>query len=155
MNPLRRLARRTYPAVDTVQVTDSLGNVASVQVIVGSGLAVNPSAPMVAPRGGLVFTTTGGSGTGLAWTISTNASGGTISSSGAYTAGATGNVTDVVTVTDSLGNTGTAHVSVGAGLAILPGSALVAPLGSQAFTVSGGSGKGYTWSGHVYGQPAT
>lgn len=103
---------------------------ASVQVSVGRGLAIHPPAPMVPPRGQVTFTTTGGSGTGIVWAIASNASGATISD-GSYTAGAMGNVTDVVTATDSDGNTATAHVSVE------PGAATGADAGPDAGTDAG------------------
>ena len=53
---------------------------------------------------------------------------------GAYTAGSTANTTDVVKVTDGLGNSATASVSVGGGLTLSPSSASVAPRGSRSFT---------------------
>ncbi len=78
-----------------------------------SSLAVSPAAPSTPPRGTLSFTASGGSGTGYAWSLATNASGGSIgAATGAYTAGATGGVTDVVRVVDSLGNSATASVTV-------------------------------------------
>ncbi|HXX30075.1 MAG TPA: hypothetical protein VEJ89_05100, partial [Myxococcaceae bacterium] len=98
------------------------------------------------PRGTATFTASGGSGTGFSWSLSTNASGGTINAStGAYTAGATPNVTDVVRVQDSLGNSATQNVAVGAGVTI-SGATSIAPRGSTTFTVSGGSGTGFSWS---------
>jgi hypothetical protein len=59
------------------------------------------------------FTASGGSGTGYTWSLSTNASGGSINpATGVYTAGPTGKVTDVVRVQDSLGSSATATVTV-------------------------------------------
>jgi len=100
----------------------------------------------VAPGGSTTFTASGGSGTGYSWSLSTNASGGSINAgTGAYTAGATPSVTDVVRVVDSLGNTSTQDVAVGPGISI-GGPATVPASTSAAFTASGGSGTGYTWS---------
>jgi hypothetical protein len=48
----------------------------------------------------------------MSYTIPTNNSGGSINSSGVYTAGATHPVTDTVKVTDALGNIATCTVSV-------------------------------------------
>jgi uncharacterized phage protein gp47/JayE len=57
------------------------------------------------------MTPLGGYGT-MSYTIPTNNSGGSINSSGVYTAGATHPVTDTVKVTDALGNIATCTVSV-------------------------------------------
>jgi hypothetical protein len=47
------------------------------------------------------------------WSLATNASGGNIpANKGSYSGGPTGNVTDTVKVTDSLGNVATANVTV-------------------------------------------
>lgn len=110
-------------------------------------LSIQPAAPSVPPRGQTTFTASGGAGAGFTWSLATNASGGTINpSSGAYTAGSVGNVTDVVKVTDSLGASTTQNVSVTAGVSISPASASAAPGGSVSFAASGGSGAGFAWS---------
>jgi hypothetical protein len=110
-------------------------------------ITVSPATASVAPRGSLTFSATGGSGTGFTWSLSTNASGGSIvAATGVYTAGNTGSVTDVVRVTDSAGNAGTRSVSVTAGVSIAPASATAPPRGTLTFTASGGSGAGYTWA---------
>ena len=66
--------------------------------------------------------------------------------SGLYTASGTAGAADTVRVTDSLGNTGTAVVTVGPGIGISPANATVAPGGTQQFSASGGSGSGFVWS---------
>jgi MYXO-CTERM domain-containing protein len=140
-------AGATGATVDLVSATDSLGNSASVAISIGSGLAINPNAPTLAPRQSQTFATSGGSGTGLTFAISTNGSGGTINATtGVYTAGATGNSTDLVTATDSLGNSATATVHVGTGLVVTPNALSLAPLGTHGFSVSGGSGSGYRFT---------
>jgi len=76
-------------------------------------LAIAPGSASVAPRGQTAFAATGGSGTGYVWSLPTNGSGGSIdASTGAYTAGPTGNVTDTVRVTDSVGNSASVNVTV-------------------------------------------
>jgi hypothetical protein len=141
------LAGSTGNVTDVVTVIDSLGNSASASVTVGAGVTVTPASPSTSPRGAISFSAFGGSGTGFVWTLTTNASGGTINANtGAYTAGATGNVTDVVTATDSLGNTLTVNISVGPGLSITPSAPAIAPHGKLAFAVSGGSGTGFAWA---------
>lgn len=133
--------------VDTVRVVDALGNQATVNVSVGGGLAINPAAPSVWPKGTLAFTATGGSGTGYVWSLFANSSGSTIDAkTSAYTADPLGDVTDVVEVVDSLGNATTVDVKVTAALSIAPASQTVAPGETFAFSGSGGSGKGYVWS---------
>ena len=110
-------------------------------------LAIGPAAATQPPRGTQPFAASGGSGTGYAWTLAANGSGGTIdAASGAYHAGPTGSVADVVQLTDSLGGTVSASVTVTTGVSIGPGTATLAPKGKQAFTASGGSGTGYAWS---------
>jgi hypothetical protein len=70
----------------------------------------------------------------------TNNSGGTINvSSGAYTTGPRGGVTDTIRVTDNVNNTSNATVNVLSTLAISPAAASVNTGGSQAFSVTGGS----------------
>ncbi len=102
---------------DVIKVTDSAGSSATRDVTVTAGVSISPATASVSPRGSLGFVASGGSGIGFAWSLVTNGSGGSINAStGAYTAGATGSVVDVVKVTDSLGNTATANVTVSGGL---------------------------------------
>ncbi len=136
----------TGGVTDVVRATDSLGNVANRSVTVTAGVSISPATATVAPRASQTFTAAGGSGTGFVWSLPTNLSGGGVNSSGVYTAGTTGGVTDVVRVTDSLGNAATRNVTVTAGVSISPGTATVAPTSSETFTASGGSGAGFTWS---------
>jgi len=75
-------------------------------------LAVTPASASARPNGTVLFTASGGSGSGYAWSLVANASGSSVSSTGAYTAGPTSGVTDVVQVTDSFGNTATRDVTV-------------------------------------------
>jgi len=98
---------------DVARVTDSGGNSATQTLAITAGVSISPGSASTAPGGGVSFSANGGSGSGYAWTLATNASGGTINAtSGAYTAGQTSSVTDVVKVTDSLGNVATTNVSV-------------------------------------------
>jgi subtilisin family serine protease len=139
----------TGSAVDVVRVTDSLGNTASASIALTAGVSLAPSAPTVAPRGGLWLEAEGGSGAGYVWSFVTNASGGSIvsytSTAGVYEAGPVGGVTDVVEVADSLGNRAAANVEVTAGISITPSSPTVAPLSSVELAAAGGSGEGYIW----------
>jgi hypothetical protein len=139
-------AGRAGSTTDTVQATDDLGNVATSAVSVSAGVSITPSAVSVAPLGTKQFAAAGGSGVGFTWSLTANPSGGAINAQGLYTAGSTGGTTDAVKVVDSLGNVGTASVSVGSGLVVSPNSASVAPLGTVQLTPSGGSGAGYTFT---------
>ncbi|MBL9038490.1 MAG: hypothetical protein JNG84_08270 [Archangium sp.] len=131
---------------DSVRVTDSLGAVANATITIGPGVTVAPATATITPRGVRTFVASGGSGTGFTWALSTNASGGAIDAAGSYTAGTTGGVTDVVTATDSLGNTGSATLSVSPGVTVTPTSPAVPPRGALAFTAAGGTGFGFTWT---------
>ncbi|MBX3224761.1 MAG: SBBP repeat-containing protein, partial [Labilithrix sp.] len=129
--------------VDTVRVTDSLGNRASVNVSVGGGLAITPASPLTAPRGAIAFTAVGGSGS-YSWSVDVAASGGTINAaSGAYTAGPTGDTIDTVRVADSVGNSSTVQIAVGPSLTVTPAGASVIAGESLTFGAAGGSGEGY------------
>ena len=80
-------------------------------LVASNTLAVSPTTATVAPAGQQTFTASGGTGV-YAWSLSSNNSGGAITSTGVYTAGTTGGVTDTVSVTDSNGATATATVAV-------------------------------------------
>jgi hypothetical protein len=108
-------------------------------------LAVSPSTATVAPRAMQTFTASGGSGSGYSWSMAAAPSGGSISSTGDYTAGPTPNVTDQVQVTDSMLNVATATVIVSAGVSIMPAGITLAPGNMQQFTATGGTPP-YSWS---------
>lgn len=127
-------------AVDTISVTDSLGNKASVNVSVGGGIAITPAEPTTTTRGTVEFTAVGGSNA-FTWAITTNASGGTIDpNTGVYIAGTVGNVIDTVKVTDSVGNSATVGVTVGPALTIDPIALTVLTGETRSFNAAGGSG---------------
>ncbi|MES1205573.1 MAG: Ig-like domain-containing protein, partial [Pseudomonadota bacterium] len=134
-------------AVDLVRATDSLGNVASVSVTVGAGLTLTPESPTAAPGQIVGFSGRGGGGTGYHYALTVNGSGGVIdAATGTYTAGLMANTVDTIVVTDLLGNRGTTTVHVGSAVTLSPPVLTVAPGGTGAFSVSGGSGGGYTFS---------
>jgi hypothetical protein len=130
---------------DTIRVTDSAGNTSNATVTILSTLAISPPSASVATGGSQVFSANGGSSP-YRYSIVTNNSGGTINAStGAYTAGTKGGVTDTVQVTDNTGNTSRATVTVRGPLDISPTSTSVATGGSKTFSASGGSPP-YTFS---------
>jgi hypothetical protein len=130
---------------DVVKVTDGVGGTATATVNVSASLAINPPTGNVPPRGTLSFSASGGNPP-FSFSLAANASGATITPSGAYKAGPSGGGTDIVRVTDASGATRSANVTVGAGVTITPASPETPPLGQIAFTAAGGSGAGYTWS---------
>ncbi|HET9554846.1 MAG TPA: protease pro-enzyme activation domain-containing protein, partial [Anaeromyxobacteraceae bacterium] len=123
-------------------------------VTVLPGLTIAGGAASTPPRGGLVFTVTGGTGAGYTWSFLTNASGGTLAD-GRYTAGPTGDVVDAIRVVDSAGTAGAATVAVTAGVTITPPGATVAPGGTVDLVARGGSGAGFAWSLETNGSGAT
>jgi MYXO-CTERM domain-containing protein len=133
-------------SIDVIIATDGLGNTAATPILVGAGVSILPASPATPPLGNVALTATGGSGTGFTWAVTTNNSTSIIDNSGSYTAGPTGNTADIVTVTDSLGNTATVSISVGSGLSINPNHISQPPLGSASFTATGGSGVGYVFT---------
>ncbi len=133
-----------FPTANAYQGTNAGGDDSFVAKLVPK-LVLSPASTSVAPQGSKAFSASGGTG-GYVYSLQTNASGGTINAlTGAYTAGPTGNVTDVVQVTDSTNETKTANVTVGPGVSISPASPTVPTAGSVGFTATGGSGTGYAW----------
>ncbi len=95
-----------------VTLTDSALHSTSVGVTVTDVLTATPSAITVTAGSKVSFSAAGGSGKGFAWSLKSNTSGGSITTSGAYTAGATTGTADSVQVVDSFGNSATATVDV-------------------------------------------
>jgi hypothetical protein len=148
------VAGRVGGVTDVVQLADSWGVVATGEVTVTPGLSIEPGSTVAPPRSGLELVASGGSAEGYRWFFATNASGGSIDAGtgargpeiGVYRAGATGDVSDVVQVEDSLGNVATATVALSAGLSVTSSSSAVAPKDSAWLEAAGGSGAGYEWS---------
>ena len=131
---------------DVLRVFDRLGNSGTTTVVVGPNVSISPATPVVNPSATQLFTASGGSGMTYTWLITTNGSGGTINKdTGSYTAGPSAGTVDIIQLTDSLLNSTSQPVSVGAGLANYPAVTLP-PLGTESFLTIGGSGTGLTWS---------
>ncbi|MGA2451469.1 MAG: hypothetical protein ABTD50_22665 [Polyangiaceae bacterium] len=118
---------------------------AHVHVAFAADLAISPASATLAPRATQAFAASGGSASGYVWSMAAAPSGGTVTSSGLYTAGPAPNVVDQVQVTDSLLNVATANVTVTASLSIAPPGITLAPGNVQQFIASGGSPP-YSWS---------
>lgn len=118
-----------------VRVTDSLGNTADSNINVTNSLGITPAAMTMAVNNTTQFSAVGG----LApFTYSILSGGGSINSStGVFNAPATaGSV--VVQVTDSLGSTANATVTVAAALTISPATITKAVNSTQTFSATGG-----------------
>lgn len=141
------VAGATGSTIDVIKVTDSSGLTSTATINVGPGVSILPVSATPAPKAPIAFTATGGSGTGFTWALPSNNSGATLNpSSGAYVAGSTASVTDVVTVTDSLGNIASRNVYVGPGVSIAPTAPSVPPKGTVNFTATGGTGQSFVWT---------
>jgi hypothetical protein len=151
------------PATVTVTViseanTADLAN-SSVTIISGVSVAVSPSAANLQFAGTQQFaaTITGNTNTGVTWQAGGvsggNATVGTITSSGLYTAPSSGNAPMAVSVTAisdvDATKSGTASVTIhgGVNVSVSPSPATVVTFGTQPFTatVSGTSSTGVTW----------
>jgi MYXO-CTERM domain-containing protein len=106
-------AGATANVTDSVQAVDAAGGVSVQDIKVGPEVSVAPGVASVQAGAQQIFTASGGSGT-FAWSLATNASGGSVDASGKYTAGSTAG-SDVVRALDSDGNSGTASVTVSGG----------------------------------------
>ncbi len=145
----------------TFQVKDSLLHVAAaaLTLTVDPALAVKTTAlaeAYVASPYSVALAATGGSGTGLSWSLASGSlpnglalsTAGTISGQPTLAASSTFSVA----VKDSAGNTGTASFTFVVGPKLVIASAGPLPVGYAAkaysftFTAGGGSGNGYVWS---------
>jgi len=93
-------------------------------------LTLTPTTATVAVGNTQQFTAGGGDGN-YTYTIFVNNSGGSINAVGLYTAGGTAGVSDTVRVTDDLGLTANATVSVPPALTLMPTGVLMTPLGAK------------------------
>jgi hypothetical protein len=73
---------------------------------------IAPASAAVTAGGTQAFTASAGAGGPYTWAMNLSPSGGSITASGLYTAGAKGNVTDYVKLTDSAGAVAIAAVTV-------------------------------------------
>jgi hypothetical protein len=123
----------------TVQVSDALGETATATIKVVQ-VIVSPATATISFTHTQQLTASAGLGP-YTWAVTSG--GGTVSSSGLYTPpGTTGVAT--VRVTDSLGGTATATITV-VHLAVSPKNVSIAVNQTQQFTISSGVGP-YTWS---------
>ena len=128
----------TAPAISgsaTIQLADSYGNTVTAPITITSPLSLSPSAKSMAVNNTFSFTGVGGT---TPYTYSIQSGGGSIDSSGLYTAPAAAG-SAVVKVTDNLGATATANITINAALAIAPSAPTTSSItGSIFFSASGG-----------------
>lgn len=139
----------TSDTVDTVELSDSDGDLALIPLNVSPTLAVSPPAANVEPGGTVDFTVQGNLATPV-WDVLVNRSGGRIDRlTGRYVAGPRGNVQDVVEVTTARGSDDirrrTVLVCVGSPLTIDVPSRQPTVGSTMVCVPSGGSGQGYRW----------
>ena len=134
------------PSVDSVKVTDSLGNVANVDIAVGLPLTIEPGPASVPPRGKIELVGHGGTPTGHVWAIDPNESGGTVNTTGVYVAGPKGDVHDTITLTDAKGTRVTYVQAIGHGVTMTPHTASVGGGKTLALKASGGSDTGFLYA---------
>ncbi len=119
----------------TVQVTDSYGNTATATIIITSVMSLSPTAVTLAVNNTQSFTVSGGTGP---YTFSlVSGTGGINSSTGLYAAPAASG-SAVVRVTDNLGATDTANITINAALAISPVTQTMGINGTLNFSSTGG-----------------
>ena len=124
-------------STDVLTVTDGLGNVAMGTITVGPLITVTPATATLAPRAQQKLNATGGLGTFRWRVLPGGTSGGSVSSTGLYTAGTadtSNNTSDTVEVSDALGNTATAVLTVTTGLVVTPAGVSLAPRASHRMT---------------------
>ncbi len=128
----------TAPAINgsaMILVTDLLGNTASTNITTTTPMSTAPTSITLAVNNTQTFTVTGGTGP---FTFSVPVGTGTVNAaSGVYTAPSASG-TGTVRVTDSLGATANASVTINSALAISPASQTVGINGTFSFSSTGG-----------------
>jgi alpha-tubulin suppressor-like RCC1 family protein len=146
------------PGLVTIRVADAVGNSVDATVSVTAGLALSPSTVAMAVNTTRLFTATGGAGEN----VFTVVSGAGLFAGATYTAPPGGGAA-TVRVTDGVGNTADASVTIFPTLVLAPTAPTVQANETVTFTVSGGvpgytlartSGNG-TLAGQVFTAPAS
>ncbi len=118
----------------TVRVTDAVGNTSDSLVTVTPDLVISPTSSTLAVTNTQTFTAGGGT---PPYSYSVVSGGGSVNASGLYTAGASaGSAT--VRVTDAVGDTAQATITINAALALSPLSVYMGIGNQRTFTGSGG-----------------
>jgi hypothetical protein len=129
----------------TIKVTDSQSNVAYSTITVYEPLTISPSNQSMSVNNNFTFTASGGHGS---YSYSVPLGSGSVGAiSGIFTAPNFSITTSIVRLTDSLGNTADATVTINPAVSISPSSFTIVTNTTKTFTASGGSGS-FTWSMH-------
>lgn len=125
-----------------VRVTDSLSNTSDSNVTVMSSVVISPMALTLAVNNSTLFSASGGL---VPYTYSIVSGGGTVNAgTGAFTAPNSASTT-VLRVTDSLGQTSDATITINASVTISPATVSLAVNNTNVFSASGGVSP-YTYS---------
>ncbi len=126
-----------------IGVQDSTGKTATTNVTIVGPVNISPATVNVLASGTHTFTGSGGQTPYLFSVIS--GGGSVVSTTGVYTA-PVGAGTSTVRITDALGQTADATVTVLPPLTISPATLAIAVNDTQTFTAAGGTGSGYSFS---------
>jgi uncharacterized delta-60 repeat protein len=130
----------------TIQITDSTGATGTAKVNVIK-FSIAASATKRYPGQSATVSIATGTGTApYTYTLTTNNSGGSITSGGLYTAGSIFGGSDTIQLTDASGNSNTTSISVMKAITISPTTVATGTSQKTNFSASGGSTSGYTYS---------
>ncbi len=119
-------------------------------------ITISPASVTLPPKATQAFTASAGAGAGYLFSLTTNASGGSVNpTTGLYVAGAMGNSADELTVTDPKNDVESITINVGPGVTVSPTTSSIAPGAGIAFSATGGSAQGFVWSMLTNGSGAT
>lgn len=119
------------------------GGMPHLGILLFAAITVSPAGASMPPRDSRVFSAAGGTAP-YTFAFVSNASGATLTGA-TYTAGPTGDVQDVLRVTDATGEARSVSVLVGPGVKVAPSGVQLPPHGSYTFAATGGNGS-YLWT---------
>lgn len=120
-----------------IRITDSLGNTSSETITIVSPLAISPTTFLTLANGTTTFTSSGGVAP-FTYSVGSGSTGSVALTTGVYTASATAPAADTVIVTDSLGNTASASITVNPPVGVIASKTFLIP--SQTNTITGVNG---------------
>ncbi|MEK6704521.1 MAG: hypothetical protein AABZ06_01910 [Bdellovibrionota bacterium] len=121
--------------IATVTVTDSNGNTSNAAVTINAVLAISPSSKTLSVNNTFTFSATGGV---TPYSYSIVAGGGTIDTGSGFFTAPSSSGSSTVRVTDSLGNTSNATVTINPALAISPATTTLVVYNAVTFSATDG-----------------